>query len=60
MITNGNIKDEAGIMLLNEILNEKLENSLREAGYRSIGSKYLDYPRPGYGTRKRVLVWGKK
>ncbi len=37
-----------------------LRDSLKRSGYKSVGSKYLRYFRPGYGIRKRVLVWGRK
>jgi 2-polyprenyl-3-methyl-5-hydroxy-6-metoxy-1,4-benzoquinol methylase len=36
------------------------KEQLKSAGFTSIGSKYLEYFRPNYGQRKRVLVWGSK
>lgn len=53
MINNGDIKDEAGIMLLNSILSSKLEKSLRE----DLGLTYSAYSTfEKYGTKHGVLT----
>lgn len=36
------------------------KKQLKDSGFKSIKSKYLEYFRPNYGQRKRVLVWGIK